>query len=401
MSRFKKPWMLGLLTAGLMLPVLPAPDAEARIRLVTLPVRERVEVQLDHEHATLVEEERIVPLVAGRNQIDFSWANTHIDPNTIVFRVLGPADGEALEANVLAVNYPPNENALVWDVSASRSGSARVRISYLLGGLNRSFTYHATASHDESTLTLLQYVRVHNFAAEAYGDTSIFTGYGNVIERPLGSNETRQMLVARHSDIPVVKTYTCDPSTYGWQDQARNRLMVPMHYVIRNDDEHGLGGEPLPYGKARIYQRDSRGTVAFLGEDWGQFTPIDDEMRLSLGVAQDVIVERTVADRNRTRLAGNLYRVEVVVQYEVQNTKDTPIRLDVLETIQRLRQDAQLGNSSRPVSWQIGERTTLPTLDPERTNIGRVAHTVELPAREGDETETQTYLLHVVFHNEF
>ena len=55
-------------------------SADARIKLITLPPRERVEVQLDNPGATLVEEERIVPLVKGENQVDFSWANTQIDP---------------------------------------------------------------------------------------------------------------------------------------------------------------------------------------------------------------------------------------------------------------------------------------------------------------------------------
>ena len=62
-----------------------AVPASARIILMTLPVRERVEIQLDNPNATLVEEERIVPLVKGENQVDFSWANTQIDPDTIVF----------------------------------------------------------------------------------------------------------------------------------------------------------------------------------------------------------------------------------------------------------------------------------------------------------------------------
>src|SRR5687768_2993623 len=70
--------------------------ASARVKLITLPVRERVEIQLDNSSATLVEEERIVPLVKGENQVDFSWANTQIDPNTIVFRVIGPTAGAAL-----------------------------------------------------------------------------------------------------------------------------------------------------------------------------------------------------------------------------------------------------------------------------------------------------------------
>src|SRR6188472_2695543 len=89
------------------------PDAAlARVKLITLPVRERVEIQLDNEQATLVEEERIVPLVEGENQVDFSWANTQIDPGSIVFRVLGGAGKDAPDVNVLSVSYPPNESAL-------------------------------------------------------------------------------------------------------------------------------------------------------------------------------------------------------------------------------------------------------------------------------------------------
>ena len=149
-------WTLGTLS---LLTAVTASPAWARVKLITLPVRERVEVQLDHETATLVEEERIVPLVKGVNQVDFSWDNTAIDPGTIVFRVIGPADGQDLDVNVLSVSYPPGENALVWQVASSDSGSARVRISYLLGNLQDSFNYRAIASHDETTLTLSQYLR--------------------------------------------------------------------------------------------------------------------------------------------------------------------------------------------------------------------------------------------------
>ena len=136
--------------------VLTSSLAHARVKLITLPVRERVEIQLDNPNATLVEEERIVPLVQGENQVDFSWANTQINPNTIVFRVVGPAGGEELDVKVLSVSYPPNEAALVWTVNASKSGSARVRISYLLGNLTKSFNYRAVASHEEKTLDLVK-----------------------------------------------------------------------------------------------------------------------------------------------------------------------------------------------------------------------------------------------------
>ena len=102
----------GAAAVALALGLLPA-TSWARIKLITLPVRERVEIQLDNPDATLVEEERIVPLVKGENQVDFSWANTQIDSNSIVFRVIGPGDGKKIDVKVLSVSYPPNEAALV------------------------------------------------------------------------------------------------------------------------------------------------------------------------------------------------------------------------------------------------------------------------------------------------
>src|SRR3954462_12269079 len=95
-----KRWLPCVVTAAMLLLSTCPQIAQARIKLITLPVRERVEIQLDHQSATLVEEERIVPLVKGENQVDFSWANTQIDPNTIVFRVIAPAGEKQLDAKV-------------------------------------------------------------------------------------------------------------------------------------------------------------------------------------------------------------------------------------------------------------------------------------------------------------
>ena len=252
---------------------LPA-TAMARIKLITLPVRERVEIQLDNPNATLVEEERIVPLVKGVNQVDFSWANTQIDPNTIVFRVIAPAtdskaaDAKPLDVKVLSVSYPPNEAALVWQVSSSDSGSARVRISYLLGNLTKSFNYRAVATNDEKTLVLSEYMRIQNLANESFGSTGLWAGFGPRFLKPIGINETKEMLVEKFTEVPVKKTYTCDPQAHGYLDRPQNKLLVPMHYVLKNNKANRLGVAPLQYGKVRIFQDDNRGGTAFIGEDW-------------------------------------------------------------------------------------------------------------------------------------
>ena len=391
------------LLASLMLPAL----AEARIKLITLPVRERVEIQLDHPNATLVEEERIVPLVKGVNQVDFSWANTQIDPNTIVFRVLpGEAPGVAgkpNEINVLSVSYPPGENALVWQVGAAKSGSAHVRISYLLGGLDKSFSYRAVAASDEKKITLRQYVLLRNVSNESFGDSEVYTGIGDRFVKPIELNETKQVLLEKFVDVPVSKTYTCNPNEFGWQDRSQNKLRVPMRYVVRNDEENGLGASPLPFGKVRIFIADNGGNETFLGEDWGQFTPIDDKMELNLGVAQDIVVKRTIERNDATRIAGNLYDYHVVVKFEIENFKDSPVTLNVEEFVQNIRQEAGRGNNGRDVQWDLGETTNFDGgLDREESDNNKLVFHVDLSKRDADgKAEKITKYLHLVIRNEW
>lgn len=393
---------IGLAAFVLVIPHL----ACARVKLITLPVRERVEIQLDNPGATLVEEERIVPLVKGDNQVDFSWANTQIDPNTIVFRVIGPAAGAALEVSVLSVSYPPNEAALVWTVSASESGSARVRISYLLGNLTKSFNYRAVASHDEKSLDLSQYMRLQNLANEAFRDTGVWAGFGPHFEKPIGINETKEVLVEKYAGVPIQKTYTCNPAEFDYIDRGQNKLRVPMHYVLKNDAAHQLGKAPLQYGKVRIFiegaGENGKPSTAFLGEDWGRFTPKDDEMRLYLGVAQDIVVKRTVDRNHMHHVTGNLFRYDVVVKYEIENFKREPVRLNVVESLRHVRNEVR-PDTGREVDWELNDDTTFEGgPDKEHSNSEQLMFHATLPAADANGKATKvTHKLHLTLKNEW
>ena len=383
--------------------------ALARIKLITLPVRERVEIQLDNPNATLVEEERVVPLVRGVNQVDFSWTNTQIDPGTIVFRVLGGINGgnaaekaPPLDVKVLSVSYPPNEASLVWQVSSSGSGSARVRISYLLGNMTKSFNYRAVATNDEKTLVLSEYMRIQNLANESYGSTGLWAGFGPRFHKPIGLNETKEMLAEKFSEVPVKKTYTCDPQAFGYLDRPQNKLLVPMHYVLKNDKTNHLGAAPLQYGKVRIFQEDGHGGTAFIGEDWGKFTPLDDEMRLYVGVAQDIVVRRTIDRNDVKRIAGNLYNREVVVKFEIENFKDKAAVLDISENVRAIRNELS-GETGRDVQWELGKSTTFEGKpDKEKSTFEQLLYHVPLKARGPDgKAEKVVEKLHLIIKNEW
>ena len=378
--------------------VLAGPAA-GRIKLATLPERERVEIQLDNENATLVEEERIVTLLKGTNHIDFAWANTQIDKSTILFR---PIDvGEAVR--VIHVAYPPGENALVWEVFADEAGPVRVRISYLIGNLRRTFSYRATAEHDEGMLTLRNYIRVWNFSGEEFGDSAgIWAGFGEYFQKQMGLQESKQMLLAKFTEVPIAKKFAFNWRTGAPVPDEPLRRYVRMFYVLTNDDAHKLGKFPLPFGKVRIFQKDGRGGEAFLGEDWGQFTPLDDEMKLHLGLARDVEVERTVKSNRRIKVQGNLYHQEVVVQYKMRNFKGDLLVLDIEEDMNQLRNEFA-GGKDRPAQWKLLGQTT-DKAAVERKSAQDVEIHVPLPAApkaaDGQPDEV-VFLLHVQFDNEW
>jgi len=386
-----------MLAAAVALAALASPAA-GRIKLATLPVRERVEIQLENPRATLVEEERVVTLLKETNHIDFSWTNTQIDKWTILFRPLVPGDA----VRVINQSYPPGENALVWEVFAENAGPVRVRISYILGNLRRTFSYRATAEHDEKSLTLRKYMRVWNFSGEEFGVSSVYAGFGDVFQKEMGLQESKEMLIGKFTQVPITKKFVFDWRKGQPVPDEPNQRYVTMQYVLKNDEAHRLGQFPLQYGKVRIFQKDGHGGEAFTGEDWGKFTPIDDEMKLYLGLARDVKVERTVKSNKRHPVHGNRYHQEVVLQYKVQNFKKDPCVLDIEEDLNALRNEF-CGNKDHDAQWELAEQTT-DKGKVERKSAQNVELHIPLPAapKEADKKpEEIIFLLHLWFRNEW
>src|SRR5437763_15879378 len=128
--------------------LLTTATLQARVKLVALPERARVVLSLRNPGATLVEEERLITLQKGVNKVDFSWRGVNIDSTSIQARMLSHPDA----VTVLNTSYPPNENALIWEISSPAPQEERVRISYLLSGLGRDVVYKAVADPDEKAL---------------------------------------------------------------------------------------------------------------------------------------------------------------------------------------------------------------------------------------------------------
>lgn len=389
--------------------------ADARIKLAALPERERVEIQLDNERYTLVEEERIVPLLQstserGNNHIDFSWANTSIDKNSIqfrpialrergVFRPIRTVKGQA-EVAVINVSYPPGENALVWEVFSQNAVALKVRVSYLIAKLGRTFAYRALADADERFLTLKKYIQLRNYSGEDFGAARISAGFGPTFHKPVEQQSDIKMLLERFLRVPIRKTFTFDWFANGPLNADKPLASrIPMHYELTNDARHGLGQYPLQPGKVRIFIDDGHGGEAFLGEDWAHFTPLDDKLRLYLGEARDVICTRIVKNNKRHAIQGNLFNQEVWLRYEIENYKDDAVALDLTEQINKLAETY----GARPpgdAEWTLGADTTKGVrITRERGSALPTLH-VDLPPRpKSGEVQKTVVTLHVLLKN--
>jgi len=334
--------ILCLAAAGL----LVASAAHARVKMVALPERARVVVSLTNPDATLVEEERTITLQKGVNKIDFSWRGVNIDGTSLQVRPLThPAD-----VKVLNTSYPPNENALVWEISSPVAQEERVRISYLLSGLSREVTYRAVAEPNEKALTLRNYLRLHNNSGEDLTEAEVSVGYGSNFKKTIAHEEVLEMLSERVTELPVKKVLTWDAATAPWDPEyQKNTVGIPLNYVITNNVSAKLGTHTMLPGKVRIFIKtkdqaaDAGGEttegVAFTGEDWAKLTPVDREMNLYIGQSRDVKVTQRKTKDDKTNIRRNnsnnivLHDVDEIYKIEIENFKKEPVNLTIVEHI--------------------------------------------------------------------
>ena len=148
-----------------------APAAPARINLVTLPGRDTVQLTIyNSADLTLVKETRHLTLRRGLNKLEFSWANTLIDPTSVEFRALTHAD----EVEVLDASFPPRvTNTLEWRIQSEHAGEVVVEIRYFTSGISWSADYVAEAVSREDLMNLAGQVRVNNRSGEDYENAQV------------------------------------------------------------------------------------------------------------------------------------------------------------------------------------------------------------------------------------
>ena len=110
-------------------------------------------------------------------------------------------------------------------------------------------------------------------------------------------------------------------------DGSAVKQPVAIYFTFKNSKENKLG-DPLPAGTVRIYTADVKGTRQFIGEDRVSHTPRDEDVRLRVGEAFDIVVERT--QTNFTQRTSR--QVEIDWQISIRNRKAEDVTVRVQET---------------------------------------------------------------------
>ncbi len=386
-SRF---FILTLLT---LLTLLTTTPAHARINVVTLPGRDSVQLTIYNSvDLTLVKETRLLTFRKGLNRLEFSWANTLIDPTSVEFLALTHAEA----VDVLDVSFPPRvANTLEWRIHSEFAGEVQVEIRYFTSGISWSADYVAEANQTEKLMGLAGYVRVNNNSGEDYENAQmrLVVGVIRLVEEiaqlarsagkedaklpmtqtlGLKSKDRSEMYFGLTDALSLAKDkrdiikealseyflYTVegrDTLPNGWSkrlpsfqadkvpiisyykyERERWGQQVIRNYRFKNDQSSQLGNEPLPDGNVKAFRRVTEDQLySFLGRTSVKYIPVDEQVDLDLGADLEVMVKPTLMNWVKADIQLDNQRrvkgwtVKETWAVEIQNSKDIDIELDI------------------------------------------------------------------------
>jgi hypothetical protein len=373
--------------------ILPAP-VSARINVVTLPGRNSVQLTIyNSADLTMVKETRVLTFRKGLNKLEFSWANTLIDPTSVEFRALTHAD----QVDVLDASFPPRvTNTLEWRINSEVAGEVKVEIRYFTSGISWSADYVAEATRDEKAMALAGSVRVNNKSGEDYENAQVrlVVGVIRLVEdiaqlaraghpappataaapaymmmRQSGAQELSRLMDRAElaSDKPreIIKEgvseyflYTVegrDTIPNGWSkrlpsfqtpdvpitsyykfEQERWGDNVMRYYRFTNSIPSKLGKEPLPDGTVKAFRTVSADQLlGFVGSTGVKYIPINETVEMELGNDREVLVKPKLMNWAKIDISfdnnGNVkgWATKETWEIEVQNSKDIEVVLDV------------------------------------------------------------------------
>ena len=345
--------------------LLTVTTAHGRVNVVTLPERNSVQLTIYNSvDLTLVKETRRLTFRKGLNRLEFSWANTLIDPSSLELKALNPADG----IEILDVSFPPRiPNTLEWRIQSEIAGEVLCEIRYFTSGISWSADYVTEANATEQRMKLSGAVRVSNHSGEDYenAEVRLVVGVIRLVEdiaalarageinynsptpttamfknqRALGAKaamafdsavamgeealKEKRVVKEAFSEYFLFSVEGRDTIPNGWSkrmpsfaapDVAVTSLykyereltgdLVTRFYRFTNSVAANLGKEPLPDGVLYAFRfGNAEGLYRFVGQTAVKYIPVGEMVELNLGADPEVFVRPALTNWEKTNLA--------------------------------------------------------------------------------------------------
>ena len=249
---------------------------------------------------------------------------------------------QQVEASYLASNLSWNSDYVLtvarddkaadldgWVTLVNNSGTAfhNARLQLVAGDLNRIPVPRPPMGEDRTME--LRARAAQQFAQENFSEYHLYTLSRRT---SVEDKETKQISLLEGGGVPVDKVFVVNGQNFYYHN-AQNpgsplKDPVMVYYKFKNEEKSGLG-IPLPAGNVRVYQKDSRGGVLFIGEDRIEHTPKDETVTVHIGNAFDVVAERKQTDYKR--IDNHVWEMEFEIT--LRNHKELPITVEVNEPI--------------------------------------------------------------------
>ena len=281
---------------------------------------------------------------------------------------------------------------LLWDLWSKNDSKHTVEFSYVTSGMSWDASYNAVFPEKGSEMDVTGWVTINNQTGKDFKDASIKLLAGDVhrvqenqpryaypsvsmaaekaaapppsvTERTfedyhmydlnrittVRDRETKQVEFVRALNVPANKIYVYDPANayrYDYSDTAQSKVWSMIEF--KNDKKGGMG-MPLPKGKVKVYRRDIDGRNELIGEDKIDHTPKDEEVKLYIGNAFDLVGNKKQSNyqenyparwvdesfevtlRNHKKEAAEIRVIEHTYRYanwEIRNKSDAFEKLD-------------------------------------------------------------------------
>jgi hypothetical protein len=270
-------------------------------------------------------------------------ANLYDRPTLLMSLENSGGHKQTIEASYLASNLSWNSDYVLtvgrddkaadldgWVTIVNNSGTAfhNARLQLVAGDLNRiqqNYRRDANAAYEVAAKA----AAAPQFQQENFSEYHLYTlGRRTSVE----DKETKQISLLEGSGVPVEKLFIVNGQNFYYHNRQNPgsplKDPVNVYYRFKNEEKAGLG-IPLPAGNLRVYQKDPKGGILFVGEDRIEHTPKDEFINVKIGDAFDVVCERRQTDYKS--LASNLWEMEFEIK--LRNHKDTPITVQVNEPI--------------------------------------------------------------------